>query len=360
MGRLRRCALLLTAFAAAWGTWGLAAEAVKAPPKPAEALGDLAPGTSKDPTFRDADLVLDYSAGWVGQLDSCGCAGGDKGGIARRATFLQQQVASNANQVPLFAGDCPSAASKDTPLTAATAYEAMSRMGYQAVALGETDFRFGLAFLREQISRYPGLFVCANVVDSATGKPLAEPYVVRIYPAVRAGARKELRIAVLSLMDPALNRDLGKLLGAEAPKVKVLDAAATAKDLVPRLKQEADLLVVMYHSAISGAVALAQSVPGIDFLIAGHAPGVFQRKTAVGATVIAASSDQGKEEAQAGVTLTPGGAPIIKVETVPLNETFADNLAIAALVAEYKKKAGLPPGKPSAETAAGAQPVSPL
>ncbi len=153
---------------------------------------------------------------------------------------------------------------------------AMNRTGYDAMALGNHEFDFGLERLGKSAreARFPWL--CANALRSDGTLPFA-PYAVREI----AG----LRIGILGLVTPHVaNWESPTLLQG----LRFDDTVAAAGRYVPILRgrERCDLVVVIAHEGFerdpatgrehgdhgeNQAYALATEVPGIDLLLAGHA-----------------------------------------------------------------------------------------
>lgn len=153
---------------------------------------------------------------------------------------------------------------------------AMNALGYDAMAVGNHEFNFGLAHLRkvESESRFPWL--SANTRLAAGGGPAFPEYVVKEVGGVRIG--------VLGLTTPNIP---GWEPEANRPGLAWEDPVETAKRLVPVLrgKERCDAVVALFHSGLEAdpetgepngtahenrVVALARQVPGIDLILTGH------------------------------------------------------------------------------------------
>jgi 2',3'-cyclic-nucleotide 2'-phosphodiesterase (5'-nucleotidase family) len=152
---------------------------------------------------------------------------------------------------------------------------AMNRVGYDAMAVGNHEYDFGLERLEKsrREARFPWL--SANTVK-ADGTPAYAPYVVRTI----AGAR----VGILGLTTR-------NVAGWEPPShvagLKFLDTVEAAQRYVPILRgrEKCDLVIVITHEGFerdpatgesrgkdyeNHAYALATQVPGIDLLLTGH------------------------------------------------------------------------------------------
>src|SRR5439155_17835571 len=79
--------------------------------------------------------------------------------------------------------------------------------------------------------------------------------------------RGGLRIAVFGLTVPMFTR---KMWSQALCDYLFEDPLNTARDLVPALRQEADVVVALTHIGLKQDEALATTVPGIDLILGGH------------------------------------------------------------------------------------------
>ncbi len=154
--------------------------------------------------------------------------------------------------------------------------EAMNRIGYQAMAVGNHEFNFGLALLRDAEEQADFPFLSANTIDERTGKPAFPPYLV-----IEAGP---VRVGILGLITP-------NIPGWEQPanyrglRFEPMDEAA--RRWVPVLRDQVgcDLVVVLAHTGFETDLETGESngteienfgwrlseIEGIDLLLTGHA-----------------------------------------------------------------------------------------
>lgn len=111
--------------------------------------------------------------------------------------------------------------------------EAMNRLGYDAMALGLTDFSLGREALVARAKEASFALVSANVLDSATGEPLFPAHVV-----LQQGGHKIAVVGLTGLDDMVGGRSLG---------LKATDPIASARVAVARAREEADAVIVLSH-----------------------------------------------------------------------------------------------------------------
>jgi len=164
---------------------------------------------------------------------------------------------------------------------------AMNEMRYDAAALGNHEFNYGLDFLRLALAgaRFP--YVTANVFiagpDRTSAPPLIQPYVILDRDFIdEGGIPRRLRVGVIGFVPPQIMQwDKANLEG----RVFVIDIVEAARRYVPQMRAAgADLVVALVHSGLSGlpargmdenAAAYLAQVPGIDAILAGHSHLVF-------------------------------------------------------------------------------------
>lgn len=222
----------------------------------------------------------------------------------------------------------PGAPSRDS-LAAAFLFEAMGALGYRATGLGERDLCLGEERLRA-LSRASGVeILCANVRDAASGLLLGRPHRV-----VRLGARE-----VLGLPLGGVAVGVTSVLSAEAPEgpLAVEDPVLAARSAVRALRRRADVVVVIAHTGIERAREIAREVAGIDLLLVAHEDSVPREVEFVGSTLLLHPVDRGRAVAVADIALDGGrGAARARGSLVVLNESIADDPAVAALVERYR------------------------
>jgi 2',3'-cyclic-nucleotide 2'-phosphodiesterase/3'-nucleotidase len=212
-------------------------------------------------------------------------------GIAKAATLIKAIRAEKgkANTLTLDAGDTIQGTplayyyAKIEPITSGTMHPmaaAMNAVGYDAAALGNHEFNYGLDLLRtfEKQCKHP--LLSANTVGWKTGAPLFPPFTIKV---VRVPGQKPLRVGILGLVTPGVAIwDKANVEG----KARFPGIVEQAKVYVPRLKAAgADVVVVSCHSGAAtsssygnalpypenASTLLAQQVPDIDAILVGHA-----------------------------------------------------------------------------------------
>ncbi|MFH9675776.1 bifunctional metallophosphatase/5'-nucleotidase [Streptomyces sp. NPDC017405] len=214
-------------------------------------------------------------------------------GLARIATLVEQvrEEKGRRNTLLLDAGDTIQGTpltyyyAKVDPITAEGGpvhpmARAMNAIGYDAAALGNHEFNYGIETLRAFEEQLDFPLLGANAVDAKTLRPAFPPYVMKTFHVPGA---KPVRVAVLGLTNPGIAIwDKAYVQG----RLAFPGLEEQAAKWVPKLRSMgADVVVVSAHSGTSGtssygdqvpylenaAAEVARKVPGIDAILVGHA-----------------------------------------------------------------------------------------
>ncbi|MEU3897005.1 5'-nucleotidase C-terminal domain-containing protein [Streptomyces sp. NPDC045251] len=218
---------------------------------------------------------------------------GNAQGLARVSTLVNQvrEEKGRGNTLLLDAGDTIQGTpltyyyAKVDPITAKGGpvhpmAQAMNAIGYDAVALGNHEFNYGIETLRKFEEQCDFPLLGANAVDAKTLRPAFPPYFMKTF---RVKGAPPVKVAVLGLTNPGIAIwDKAYVQG----KLAFPGLEEQAAKWVPKLRSMgADVVVVSAHSGSSGtssygdqlpyvenaAANVARLVPGIDAILVGHA-----------------------------------------------------------------------------------------
>ena len=208
----------------------------------------------------------------------------DNRGLAKIATLVKRIRKENANALLIDSGDTI----QGTPL----AYYhnkknnkppdpmmlVMNSLNYDAMAVGNHEYNFGLKVLEKARSEAKFPWLSANTYNKGTEKTHYKPYLVKEVSGVRVG--------ILGLTTPGIPswENIPNYIGLE-----FREPVAEAKKWVAELrdKERADIVVVAMHMGLeedlrtgeinpgqvpneNRAVAIAREVPGVDVIFMGH------------------------------------------------------------------------------------------
>ena len=182
------------------------------------------------------------------------------GGLARAATLVRRVRDQMPNVLLLDAGDIIHGTPEDYFSAGRATISAMNAVAYQAATTGNHEYDFGLDTLKAAalFARFP--FLAANVRAASGGQwDSVAPCVVFTMDGVRVAVVGLTTMQTVTLHWPGSIKD-----------IVVEDPMSTAANLVPQLRDESDVLVVLSHLGADLDEELAHKVPGIDFIVGGH------------------------------------------------------------------------------------------
>ncbi|MFC8430744.1 bifunctional metallophosphatase/5'-nucleotidase [Streptomyces sp. NPDC057253] len=217
---------------------------------------------------------------------------GNSVGVARVATLVKQQREAKGEDPVLLvdAGDIIQGTSlayyfaRVEPITGKGAPRhpmavAMNHMRYDAAALGNHEFNYGIEVLRkfESQCRFP--LLGANALDAKTLRPAFQPYTVK---RICVPGAPDIKVGILGLTNPGIALwDKDNVSG----KMVFPGLVEQARKYVPRLRAlGCDVVFLTDHSGLDGSSSygdelpyvenasnlVAQQVPGIDAILVGH------------------------------------------------------------------------------------------
>lgn len=190
------------------------------------------------------------------------------GGYTRRMGLITQERKADPNLLVFDAGDFCQGTPYFNFYHGRIEIDAMNRMGYDAVMLGNHEFDNGVDTLAAILQGAQFPVVCANYdVKGSVLEGLVLPYTV-----IR---RQNVRIGVFGIgIDPA-----GLIAERNFAPLQYLDPIATAQDVANTLKnkEKCDVIVCLSHQGTHPSaegklsdVELAQATRNIDIIIGAH------------------------------------------------------------------------------------------
>ena len=190
------------------------------------------------------------------------------GGYARRMGLISQEREQDPNLLLFDAGDFTQGTPYFNFYHGRIEVEAMNRMGYDAVGLGNHEFDYGVDTLAVILKNATFPVLCANYdVANTPLEGLVKPYVVL--------HRANLRIGVFGIgVDPQ-----GLISEKNFSPLQYLEPIAVAQEVVDVLKnkEKCDVVVCLSHQGTHPSsdekpsdVELAQATRNIDIIIGAH------------------------------------------------------------------------------------------
>lgn len=191
----------------------------------------------------------------------------NRGGVARRATVIEQIRKENPNTLLLDAGDIFQGTPYFNFYGGELELKLMSMLGYDASTFGNHEFDNGIDGLLAQLPHAKFDFICSNydfsntILDGYT-----KPYKIIIKDGIKIGI-----FGIGVELEGLVTKNLYK-------ETRYLDPIEIAQDMVKILKhqQKCDLVICLSHIGYEyqdetiSDIKLAQKTSGIDLIIGGH------------------------------------------------------------------------------------------
>ncbi len=304
----------------------------------------------------------------------------DNRGLAKVATIIKQIRKEDPNLILLDSGDTI----QGTPLEYVHNKRnntppdpmmlAMNALGYDAMAVGNHEYNFGLDVLNKARREAKFPWLSANTYKVGTNETYYQPYIVKEVNGVRVG--------ILGLTTPGVptweNKPNYAGLEFHAP----IDEAKKWVEVL-RTKEKADVVIIAMHMGLdedlrtgeaspgqvaheNEALAIARNVPGVDAIFMGHthrevpalmimpgpqspaisrdANGQTIYRFTVNNTLLTQANYWGKHVARADIYLeqdakTNGWRIIAKqARTIPVDDKTAPDAEIVALAKPYDEE----------------------
>jgi len=272
-------------------------------------------------------LVVLYTGGSNGYLEACPCSEESLGGLAKRLFVINETRNQHGENVLLLdAGNLFSSYPRNQREEKLLA-ELIAEMRYDALNIGESDFSYGLNFMRETTAALP--MVSASVVDKAQC-PIATPYRLKRLAGRRIAVIGLLAESAFQVMQDAAKPDLAV---KHAPT-----ALAETMALVRREKPDA-IIVLLRSFDVMLEKYIAETYPDIHIVISNAEE--FAKNTLVkfGDTIAACAGHDGEYIGK--LTLVFSGDRLIPIANhlIPLSPKARADEAMHRKIQAFKQAA---------------------
>lgn len=152
---------------------------------------------------------------------------------------------------------------------------ALDALGYHAMTIGNHEIDFGLYKFYELSKTVKMPILCSNIIDRRTGGYLFKPYIVKTFGKTRiaiAGITASNTFTALS--DEEKNKII--FLGTDEAYLKIL----------PDLKANADIIILLSHLGLPEDREFAKRHPEVKLIIGGHSHTFLNQAEYAGKTCI--------------------------------------------------------------------------
>ncbi len=267
-----------------------------------------------------------------GETKSCGCKKKDLGGLDRRATLINEERA-NGEILLVDAGDFGAHQNENPWARTTFQWDMMDRLQYDVVTVGPNELLYGHQQLTGLLGTHPEIqVVSANLTDKSGNLLFDEFSVVE-----KAG----VTYAVTGVMSPSLY-DFNKSRGLqEADDFAFQDVKDALGRVLPLMKTQAEVTVVLLHTSPADAKRLLTEMPGMDVVIVGHNPGYTFAPERIGQTLMVRPGARGQYTAVLTLTLDDdGGILDYDGQSRPIGKSISVDEEVLALVEAFEAEYG--------------------
>ncbi len=262
------------------------------------------------PPLRVAHIIFSGLA--LGELKPCGCAKEEEqGGFERRMTFIKNARDRLEDVLLVDVGDNFKEPTEQGKLKAKFLANALSRMQYDAVALGDNDLVYGNDFIRD-LKNIPWL---ASNIEFTSGKALPKFLIKKMGDGVK--------VALLAVGDPGLYHLTGH------SNLKMNDPAAAVKERLKALSEteeteKPDLVVVLSHMKREDGLKLLD-LEGVDVVINGNIETendeIDVKPVRKNGRIFVQPGPKGQKLGELKATLSAGGKTVYELKMVPMDSS---------------------------------------
>jgi len=287
------------------------------------AAAPAAAATDDSASSGEHDLFLVFSINNVGYIDVCGCKRKKvrQGSITRRSAYIDQTRFHHENLLLIDGGNTlfgtddgkkKDFARQQLKSKAKLIIESYNRMGYQAMLVGHHDLTLGLPALLEFQKQAKFPLLSANLVYADDQQPIFPPSTI----IESAG----MKIGILGLTIDTIPSYFLEKANPERP-LALLDALETAKKLVPQLREQCDMVILLSANHLETNRQLAAEVDGIDLMLdpmielGNHKIWIDEEDSleTINNTLLARTDSQGARLGTIDIDWIDGGGPMVSL-----------------------------------------------
>ncbi|MEO7319717.1 MAG: multiheme c-type cytochrome [Chthoniobacteraceae bacterium] len=242
------------------------------------------------------------------------------GGLTRIATLFREMPAEHVLRVD--AGDAIEGPADFQRIEHLAILKAFAAMDYAAANIGHREAQLTLTQLQEVRGKAAVPLISANLLDATTRQPVFETHRILKTPA---------RIAIVGVVDP---RGLSDSLG-EGLVVEKMETALG--NLLPKLKTEADFIVLLAFTDEATLHTLAREFYEVDVILGGNVSQPAQKLERENRSVILYTANQSRAVGTMSLQLTAPHRVKVRVgEVVLVSDQIPEDTAIHRLASDYR------------------------
>lgn len=191
----------------------------------------------------------------------------------------------------------------------------MSRVGYDAMAMGNREFHYLRGALNRRVNQVGFPFLCANVRDVRNKiNHLWWTSVIKQFGAIRVG---------LTGLTPVQYPDAS--IWKSITGFRFLSPMDVLPALVGELRRQVDAVILLSHSGFETDCNIARTVEGIDVIVGGHSHTLLESPRAIRGTYIVQTGSHGRFVGRMSLKIKrDGGIEVADYTLVPMPDERAE------------------------------------
>ncbi len=215
--------------------------------------------------------------------------------------------------------------------------EAMGRMGYQAVNVGDRDLNMGYEEFARRTAGAEFPFVSSNIVRRDSKEPVFDPYVIVEIASPDGGRRLKVGVIGVARFNPLFLKS-----GPDGGNLVILKGEEVVGRYVAEIRPQVDLVVLLAALHKEEAKRIIRAAPGIDLVVGSYGGMITAHEELEGSTRLLYAGNQGKRVGETRVYLDEQGT-IRSADTIMhyLTGRFPANQAMLELVNRVSERAAI-------------------
>ncbi len=220
----------------------------------------------------ETEAMIVYSGPTHGLIEACGCDGNISGGLTKELTVVNRLRQKGLPMLYVHPGDL--LPYEKQPIKLKFVAEAASHMGYDAIGVGDQEFRGGFDRLRELATQHQLPLLSENLRDVNGGR-IAPGHVIKDLAGIKVGI-----FSVVSDQWYVFDKD------AFPEGITIEPTREAIAKVLAEFDGKVDFIVLLSHQDRSIDRKVAREFPEINLIIGGHDERMITSPIRVGRTLI--------------------------------------------------------------------------
>lgn len=205
------------------------------------------------------------------------------GGCAALAGYIDSLKAIYPRTITLNAGDDFQGSPISSFTKGRSQIRILNEIRPDAFTIGNHEFDYGIDNLRANLKAAEFPIVSANLFDSTRNALLVDPFILI--------EENNLQVAVIGLIMADLK---STVLPQNISGISVLDPLKATKIILDRVKDRADLIVLLTHQGFREDSLLALQLQAVDVIVGGHSHTTLRKPVMVNHILICQAGSRGR------------------------------------------------------------------